>query len=154
LYIRAGWTPTQTSFFAGKYDSLRSAPAFGEIGDEFAFTYSMAQLDVLFRLIGKMDGERIIIGPSFGFVRKKHVRVVETEYLTGAQYLIEDGDIAGALATRVSVIIGAEYAWTPVKNLYLIPSLQVDYCPSAISTEQPMKSMMYKFLVSVAWQVF
>jgi hypothetical protein len=154
LYLRAGWTPTQTSFFAGKIDSLHSTVGVGEIGDEFAFTYSMVQLDLLFRLIGKMDGERIIIGPSFGFVRKKHARVIETEYPTGAQYLIEDGDIAGALATRVSIIIGAEYAWTPVKNLYLIPSIQIDYCPSNLSTEQPMKFTMYKFLVSVAWQVF
>ena len=154
LYLRGGWMPTRTTFFLGKTDSLRSGLGVGEIGEDFTFSYSMFQFDVLFRLIGKMDGERVFVGPSFGFVREKKVRIIETEYPTGRQYLLEDTEISGALATRVSIVIGAEYAFTPFKDLYIIPSLQVDYGPSAISSEQPLKMIMYKFLVNIAWQVF
>ncbi len=154
IYLRAGWQGTQTVFFAGRQDSLRTAAGYGEIGDELTLRYGLFHLDVLLRLIGRQDGERVFVGPSFGWARSRNVRVTETEYGPGKTYLIEEGEFAGATEMRTSIVIGAEYAFIPIKNLYIIPSLQVDYSPQKISSEHPLKMIMYKFLLSVSWQLF
>ncbi|MDH7516449.1 MAG: hypothetical protein QHI48_11320 [Bacteroidota bacterium] len=153
LYIRGGWHGTETVFFSGRRDSLHTPPGgFGEIGDELTLTYGLFHIDVLARLIGRQDGERVFVGPSFGWVRTKRIRVTETEYGPKKTYLLEEGELSSAIAMRTSIVIGAEYAFMPVKNLYVIPSLQVDYSPQKISADHPMKAVWYKFLLSVSWQ--
>ena len=154
LYLRAGWHPTQTVFFSGRKDSLKSIPAFGEIGDELTLRYALFHVDVLLRLIGRQDGERVFVGPSFNFVRSKRVRVTETEYASGVSYLIEEGELVGGESLRTSLVLGAEYAFVPLPDLYIIPSLQVDYSPQKLSTEHPIKAVFYKFLLTVAYQPF
>ena len=154
LYLRGGVQNTSTTFFMGRNDSLRSGTGTGNIGDELQLDYNLVHFDILLRLIGRQDGERVFVGPSFGFVRKKHVRLTETEYPTGAQYNLDDGDIEGGKSMRMSIIIGVEYAFVPLKNMYIIPSLQVDYTPQRISDVQLIRPTFYKFLVSVAYQIF
>lgn len=154
LYLRAGWHGTQTVFFSGRQDSLKSIQGYGDIGDELTLRYDLFHVDVLVRLIGRQDGERVFVGPSFNYVRSKRVRLIETEYQTGVSYMYEDGDLAGAASMRTSLVLGAEYAFVPLRNLYVIPSVQVDYSPQKLSTEHPIKAVFYKFLVTVAYQPF
>lgn len=154
LYLRAGWHRTETSFFTGRYDSLRSRTGQGEIGDELTVYYSMLTFDVLIRLIGRQDGERVYFGPSFGIVDTRRARVVETEYPTGAKYLFSDRDIESAHGVRRSFVIGAEYAFVPHKAIYIIPAIEIDYALQKLSTVQPLKPTFYKFLLSIAIQPF
>jgi len=154
LYLRAGWQNTSTGFFVGRTDSLRSIQAVGEIGDGMTLFYDLAHFDVLVRLIGKQDGERVFLGPSFGWVQQKRIRIIESEYETGKRFLLQDKDIADPINLRYSFVLGAEYAFVPFRELYIIPSLQVDYSLQKISTLQPLKPNFYKFLVSVAYQPF
>lgn len=154
LYLRAGMQTTSTLFTVGRVDSLRSQPVVGDLADELTVEYSLFSVDILLRLIGKLDGERIFVGPSFGFVRKKSAEITETELQTGYQYTIENGDIEGARTLRTSIVIGAEYAFIPTRNLFIIPSVQVDYSPQKITDLQPLRPVFYKFVLNVAYQLF
>lgn len=155
IYLRGSWQATRTEFFTGRTDSLRSLPGTtGDIGTDMELTYSMVQFDLLVRLIGKQDGERVFFGPSLGLVRQKRVRITDTEYETGTVYTVADGDYPSADAVRRSFVIGAEYAFIPLPGLYVIPSLQIDYALEKISDIQPLRPNFYKILVTVAYQLF
>lgn len=154
LYVRAGMQTTSTLFTVGRVDSLRSQPVIGDLVDELTVDYSLFSIDILLRLIGKLDGERIFVGPSFGFVRKKTAKITETELQTGYRYTIENEDIEGARTLRTSIVIGAEYAFIPMRNLFIIPSVQVDYSPQKITDLQPLRPVFYKFVLNVAYQLF
>ena len=154
LYLRAGWNSTKTTISSGRVDSLYTQQAVGEILDELTLYYTLFQVDVLVRLIGKQDGERIFLGPSFGFPVYNRAYVSETELSTGRQFLIQDTDVEGAKKMRTSLILGVEYAFVPVRNLYIIPSFQIDYSAQKISDAQPIRPLFYKFLISVSYQLF
>jgi hypothetical protein len=154
LYLRGSLHRTSTDFFVGRYDSLRSAQTVGSIGDDMTIHYSLATIDVLLRLIGHLDGERVYIGPSFGIVQQKRVHIVETEYATGTRWLLTNRDIEGARDLRVSIVIGAEYAFMPLRNLSIIPAIEIDYAPKKISDWQPLRVTFYRALIGVSYQVF
>ncbi|MDT8325354.1 MAG: hypothetical protein RRA94_14670 [Bacteroidota bacterium] len=122
--------------------------------------YDLLQFDFLLRLFGHIDGERVYLGPSFGFVREKHVRITDTELASGAVRLIEDGPLDIEHDLRVSFVIGAEYAFVPLRNLYVIPSLEVDYAFDKLVRERAgtpnfqLRPTFYKFYVTVAYQMF
>jgi hypothetical protein len=154
LLLRAGWHASETGFFSGRVDSLHSGPGTGDIGSDLTLEYSLVNVDLLLRLIGRMDGERVYVGPSFGLVQRKHVHLVDTEYDTGKQFPITDGNIEGGRNVRVSVVIGVEYAFTPLRNLFLIPAFEIDYSPNKISDIQPLRPTFYKLLLTIGYQVF
>ncbi len=160
LYLRAGLNSTSTAWFTARTDSLLSTPATGYVGSDLTFDYDLLNLDVLIRLIGRMDGERVYIGPSFGVVRKKNVRIVDTEISSGLATVVEDAPLDVEHDLRVSLIIGAEYAFTPMRNLYVIPALEVDYPFGKIlqeRTERPnfsMRPTFYKLLLTISYQLF
>jgi hypothetical protein len=60
----------------------------------------------------------------------------------------------------VSFVIGAEYAFIPFRNFYVIPAIEVDYSFSKIQQlrdENPSFSLrptFYKVLVTFAYQMF
>jgi hypothetical protein len=155
LYLRAGWNSTKVTISSGRLDTLYTIPNEpGELLDELYLHYTLFQFDLLLRLIGKQDGERIYLGPSFGYVLHKRAFVTETELATGRSFLLEDTDIQGAADMRLSLILGAEYAFMPFKNLYVIPAFEVDYAPKKISDDQPMRVVLYKLLLNVSYQLF
>ena len=154
LYLRAGWNSTKTTIGSGRIDSLYTQQTVGEILDELTLYYTLFQVDVLVRLIGRQDGERVFLGPSFGFPIHKRAYVTETELSTGHQFLIEDTDVEGAQKVRTSLILGVEYAFVPTNNLYIIPSFQIDYSAQKISETQPIRPLFYKFLVNISYQLF
>lgn len=154
LLLRAGYHKTVTKFFVGREDSLVFSPGIGDIGNDLTLTYSQLQIDVLLRLIGRLDGERVYFGLGYGLVDKQRVLLTETEYVNGTRSLIYSGDLEGKRSNRVSFIIGAEYALIPWKNLYVIPSFEIDYTVHRISSIQPLRPWMFKLLVSVGFQAW
>jgi hypothetical protein len=154
LYLRAGWNSTHVTISSGRVDSLYTQETVGELLDELTLYYTLFQVDVLVRLIGRQDGERIFLGPSFGFPIRKHAYVAETELSTGKKFLLEDRDVEGASSMRTSFVLGVEYAFVPVKNLYVIPSFQIDYSAQKISELQPIRPLYYKLLLSISYQLF
>jgi hypothetical protein len=155
LYLRAGWQGTSTSFFTGRVDSLRSqSGGYGDIGSELRLDYTLFQVDILARLIGRQNGERVFFGLGLGAVREKHVHITDAEYATGAVYTVTDSLLAGARTLRTSFVIGAEYAFVPLADVYVIPSLQIDYGLENISEVQPLRPNFFKFLVTIAFQPF
>lgn len=160
LYLRLSHNRSSSNWFTGRSDSLRSVPALGLVGSDLTFDYDVLSFDVLLRLFGRIDGERVYIGPSFGFVREKNIRITDTELRTGAVYLIEDDALALDHRMRMSFIIGAEYAFVPLKDLYVIPSFEIDYSFSKLENERSarpnfsMKPTFYRFFVTIAYQVF
>ncbi len=156
LLLRGAWHKTVTKFFVGREDSLvfSPTPAVGEIGDDLTLTYSVVQFDVLLRLIGRQDGERVYFGLGYGRTDRQQVLLTETEYANGTRSLIFDGPLEGRRSDRVSFIIGAEYAWYPLKNLSLIPAFEIDYTVHRISTVQPLRPTFFKLLVSVGYQLW
>jgi len=160
LYLRFGRNETSTSWFTGRTDSLWSITAEGIIGSDLTFEYNLTNFDVLLRLYGHIDGERVYLGPSFGFVERKHILLTDTEFDTGAQHVIENGDLQLEHDLRVSFVIGGEYAFIPFKNFYVIPAFEVDYSFEKLVNlrdENPSFSWrptFYKLLVTFAYQVF
>ena len=160
IYLRFGRNHTSTDWFTGRTDSLRSIAATGLVGSDLTFDYDLLHFDLLLRLFGNIDGERVYLGPSFGFVQRKHIRVIDSELATGKRYLIEDAELAVDHDLRVSFVIGAEYAFIPFKNVYVIPAIEVDYAFDKILQprgERPnfsMRPTFYKFYVTLAYQLF
>jgi hypothetical protein len=154
LYLRAGITRTSTNFFDGRMDSLKHSSGYGEIGNDLNLRYDVANLDILVRLIGHMDGERVYFGLGLDRVLKKDVLLTETEYDTDTKVLIKHGVLTEGREWRTSFIIGAEYAFVPFKNLYIIPALEIDYGLNKMSTQQPLRPSFYRFLVNVSYQIF
>lgn len=160
IYLRLGRNHTSTDWFTGRIDSLRSIAAAGLVGSDLTFDYDLLHFDLLLRLFGRIDGERVYLGPSFGFVQRKHVRVIDTELRTGKRYLIEDVPLAVDHDLRVSFVIGAEYAFIPFRNVYVIPAFEVDYAFDKIlqpRSERPnfsFRPTFYKFYVTLAYQLF
>ncbi|MBN1448417.1 MAG: hypothetical protein JXA28_10845 [Bacteroidetes bacterium] len=160
IYLRAGRNRTSTEWFTGRSDSLRSTAGIGLVGSTMTLDYDLMHVDLLLRLFGHIDGERVYLGPSFGFVREKKVRIYDSELATGRNYLIEDGDLQVDHDLRVSFVIGAEYAFIPLKNLYVIPAIEVDYAFSKILQDRStrpnfsLRPTFYRFYVTVAYQLF
>ena len=158
LYLRAGRNSASTDWATARTDSTSGST--GYILSDMVFDYDILHLDFLLRLIGSMDGERVYIGPSFGLVRKKHVLITDTDLTTGAKRVVEDGPLDVEHDLRLSMVIGAEYAFVPFKNLYVVPALEVDYAFSKILQERStrpnfvFRPTYYKFLVTVSYQVF
>jgi hypothetical protein len=154
LYLRAGTQNMKTNFFNGEVDSLESVPEVGEIGYDMDFTFNIVHVDVLFRLIGDNEGERVYFGPSFGYVQKKQITVRKEEFLTGFTRVLEDRDMPGADNFFPTFVIGAEYAYVPVKDLYLIPAIEVNFGWEKVSSLQRLRATYYRLLFNVSYQVF
>ncbi len=160
VYLRLSRNKTSTSWTTARIDSLRSIQDEGVVTSELTFDYDIVSFDFLLRLFGHIDGERVYIGPSFGFVRNKHVLVTDAEYKTGKVWLIEDDQIDVEHDLRMSFIIGAEYAFVPLKNLYVIPAIEIDYSFGKIINERTtrptfsLKPTFYRMYVTLAYQMF
>jgi hypothetical protein len=160
IYLRLGLHQTTTDMFSGRFDSLRSARDAGSIGSDLRLQFDLVNFDVLLRLIGRQDGERVFTGLSFGFVRNTHVRLTDTEYGTGATYIIEDKALEEARNMYAFFVIGVEYAFIPLRNLYLIPSMEINYSLNKIMKDVPprptyaMRPIFYKILLTAAVQIF
>lgn len=160
LYLRAGWRPSTTDWYSSRTDSLHSHPGVGDILSELTIEYNLFRVDALFRLIGRMDGERIYVGPSFGFVQRKHTRIVDIELDGEAETVIEDGELAVDQNVRVSIIIGLEYAFYIAHNLYLIPAVEVDYPfekminDTAPKPDFELRPVFYSVQMSLAYHLF
>jgi hypothetical protein len=160
LYLRFGWRPSSTDWFTSRSDSLHSTPGVGDIGTNLTFQYDMMRLDALFRLIGRMDGERIYMGPSFGFVQTAHVRIVDIELATNKTFVMQDEDLPLTSDLRVSIILGVEYAFHVARNLYLIPALEVDYPFEKLIDDTPpkpeyeLRPVFYSVQLSASYQLF
>jgi hypothetical protein len=160
LLLRVGINNSSSSWETGRNDSLWTSPEIGTIFSNLIFEYELLSFDVLARLIGAMDGPRLLVGPSFSAVKRKHLRIVDEEFVSGAQRVVEDGDLQVDQETRISMILGFEYAFTPVHNLYVIPSFEVDY-PFAkllnqdgVDPDFSLRPIFYRLLVSVSYQLF
>ncbi len=160
LYLRLSRNKTSTEWSSGRNDSLRSVQRAGTVISDLTFDYDLLSFDVLLRLFGHIDGERVYLGPSFGFVRDKHIRVTDTELSTNKIWLIEDDQLDVEHSLRVSFVIGAEYAFVPLKNLYVIPALEIDYPFGKIANERlerpnfSIRGTFYRFYVTFAYQMF
>jgi len=154
LYLRAGGQRMNTNFFNGKIDSLKSLPKTGEIGYSMDFAFDIVHFDLLIRLIGNNEGERVYFGPSFGFVGKKHITLKRTELETGFEETLQDQEMPGADSFFPTFVVGAEYAFVPVKNLYIIPALEVNFGWEKVSEVQRLRATYYRLLVNVSYQVF
>ena len=160
LLLRLGLNTTSSKWETARNDSLWSRPEIGTVLSELTYDYHLLTFDVLARLIGSMDGARVIVGPSFGVVKRNHVRVVDREYTSGAERVVEDGDLQVDHDLRVSMIIGFEYAFTPLRNLYMIPSFEVDYPFQRLANEDGvrpefrLRPIFYKMMFSVSYQIF
>jgi hypothetical protein len=160
IYLRLGLQNTRTDMFSGRYDSLRSVKDAGNIGSDLRLQFDLVNFDVLLRLIGRHDGERVFTGLSFGFVKDAHIKLTDTEYQTGVVYPVEDGALQDTRSMYTFFVIGAEYAIIPLKNVYLIPSFEINYALNKIYKELPprptfsMRPILYKLLFTVAYQIF
>lgn len=160
LYLRLSRNRTRTAWFTGRIDSLRSTPEVGLVGSDLTFDYDLLAFDLLLRLYGRIDGERVYIGPSFGFVRDKRVFITDTELLTGKAWLIEDDQLDVEHSLRVSFVIGAEYAFVPLPNLFVIPAFEIDYAFAKITNERferpnfNIRPTFYRLYLTLAYQVF
>lgn len=160
VYLRLSRNKTSTSWSTARVDSLRSVQEVNFVVSDLTFDYDLLSLDVLLRLFGHIDGERVYLGPSFGFVRDKHVRITDSEMSTGKVWLIEDDQLDVTHSLRMSFVIGAEYAFVPFKNLYVIPALEIDYAFGKIFNERNerpsfnLKPTFYRFYVTLAYQIF
>jgi hypothetical protein len=160
LYLRLSRNRTHTVWSTGRADSLRSVQDLGLVASDLTLDYDVLAFDLLLRLYGRIDGERVYVGPSFGFVRDKHVRVTDTELSTGKIWLIEDGTLDVEHSLRMSFVIGAEYAFVPIKNLFVIPAFEIDYSLAKIANERlerpnfSIKPTFYRLYLTLAYQVF
>lgn len=160
VYLRLSRNRTRTAWFTGRNDSLRSTRVLGTVGSDLTLDYDVLAFDLLFRLYGRIDGERVYIGPSFGFVRDKKVFLTDTEFSTGKVWLIEDGQLDVEHSLRMSFVIGAEYGFVPLPNLFVIPAFEIDYSFAKITNERierpnfSIKPTFYRVFVTVAYQVF
>ncbi|MBE0643711.1 MAG: hypothetical protein IH600_06490 [Bacteroidetes bacterium] len=160
IYLRVSRNQSSTSWTTARADSLRSVQALGFVSSELKFDYDILSFDVLLRLFGHIDGERVYIGPSFGFVRNKHIRVTDTELSTQKVWLIEDDQLDVEHSLRMSFVIGAEYAFVPFPNIYVIPAIEIDYSFSKIVNERverptfSLKPTFYRMYVTFAYQMF
>ena len=152
LYLRAGVQNMETNFFNGKIDSLKSAQQIGEIGFGMDFSFHITHIDILIRLIGKNEGERVYFGPSFGIVNKKQIVVRRTEFLTGYEEVLQDQEMPGTDDYFPTFVIGGEYAFVPVRNLYLIPAIEVNFGWERISEIQRLRTVYYRLLFNVSYQ--
>lgn len=157
LYLRAGVNDASTEWSTARSDSLATGGV-GYVISDMTFDYNLLNVDLLFRLIGSMDGERVYIGPSFGIVRKKNVRIIDTDLTSGISRVTEDAPLDVEHDLRLSMVIGAEYAFVPLKNLYVVPAIEVDYAFGKIIQDRSarpnfvLRPTYYKFLVTVAYQ--
>jgi hypothetical protein len=160
IYLRLSRNESSTDWFTGRSDSLRSVQKVGLVGSDFTFDYDILSVDILLRLFGHIDGERVYLGPSFGFVRNKNIRITDTELSTGKIWLIEDEQLDVEHDLRLSFVIGAEYAFVPLKNLFVIPAFEIDYSFGKLLNERPerpnfsLKSTFYRLYVTFAYQIF
>ncbi|MCB2203770.1 hypothetical protein KQI65_03410 [bacterium] len=160
IYLRLARNQSSTSWAVGRTDSLFSTAGTGTLINDLTFNYDLLQFDVLLRLFGRIDGERVYIGPSFGFVQKKRILLTESEVETGAVRLIEDGPIAVEHDLRMSFVIGAEYAFVPFRNIYVIPAIEVDYAFDKLLRDESTapafswRPTFYRAYVTVAYQMF
>ncbi len=159
FYLRAGANNASSDWATARADSLSTGTT-GYIVSDMIFDYNILHFDFLLRLIGNMDGERVYIGPSFGVVRRKHVLITDTELSTDMKRVVEDGPLDVDHDLRLSMVIGAEYAFVPAKNLYVVPALEVDYAFSKIIQDRGgrpnfmFRPTYYKFLLTVSYQLF
>jgi hypothetical protein len=160
IYLRLSRNESSTTWSTARADSLRSVQDVGFVSSDLTFDYDLLSLDVLLRLFGHIDGERVYLGPSFGFVRDKHIRVTDTELSTGKIWLIEDEQLDVEHSLRMSFVIGAEYAFVPFENLYVIPAIEIDYAFGKILNERiarpnfSLKPTFYRLYVTFAYQMF
>jgi hypothetical protein len=160
IYLRLGRNKTSTDWASGRNDTLWTTSDLGVILSDMTINYDLMQFDFLLRLFGHIDGERVYLGPSFGFVKEKHVRVTDTEIGSGAMRVIEDGPLDIEHDLRVSFVIGAEYAFVPLRNLYVIPAFEVDYSFDKLIQDRAgrpnftLRPTFYKFYVTLAYQIF
>jgi hypothetical protein len=160
IYLRLGLHKTSSLMSSGRVDSLRSIKDMGNVVSDLQLRFDLANFDVLLRLIGKQDGERVFTGISLGFVKTTHVKLTDTEYQTGAVYTFEDHPLVDALNMYSFFVIGAEYAFVPIKNLYLIPSFEIDYGLQKLYKETvprptfSYRPIYYKILLTTAYQIF
>ncbi|MAT39027.1 MAG: hypothetical protein CL946_05425 [Ectothiorhodospiraceae bacterium] len=153
IYLRAGVHLSETNFFNGKYDSLSNGEL-GAIGFDMDFTFNLVQFDILLRLIGNNDGERVYFGLGLGFVQDKNITLTRSELQTGMTEVLQDQPMPGADDLFPLFIIGGEYALIPLPNLYVIPALEIQYGFQDISTLQDLKAVYYRALVTVSYQAF
>ncbi len=158
IVLRGGIARSSTNFEDGRMDSLITTPGFGEVIDDLNLRLDLVQLDVLVRLIGRHDGERVYFGYGLGWVDRQDVVLKETEYGSNGrpigEYLITKRSLEGGRAIRQSFIIGAEYAFVPTRNLYLIPAFELDYSLKKLSDVHPLRPSFYRLLITVSWQAF
>jgi hypothetical protein len=160
VYLRLARNRTRTGWFTGRIDSLRSVQEVGFVGSDLTLDYDVLSFDLLLRLYGRIDGERVYIGPSFGFVRDKRVVVTDTELNNGKIWLIENEQLDVEHSLRMSFVIGAEYAFVPLPSLFVIPAFEIDYSFAKIANERierpnfSLKSTFYRLFLTVAYQVF
>lgn len=151
IYIRTGWYSSSVAFDAARSDSLRSGGGVGAMAEDLTIESDITQLDVLLRLIAEEDGIRLLAGPSFSFVNRTHVELVETEFSSGKKYTIESGELSDARNTRYGFILGIEYAYIPMNHVYVIPALLFNYGVKYISTSQLLRPLTYNFSLSIAY---
>jgi hypothetical protein len=154
LYVRAGAQNMETNFFNGQIDSIKSTNDLGYIGYDMDFSFDIFHLDILIRLIGENEGERVYFGPSFGYVQKRHITVKRTELETGEAQLLQDQAMPGSDNFFPTFVIGGEYAFIPMKNLYLIPAIEVNFGWEKISNVQRLRTNYYRLLFNISYQIF
>lgn len=152
LYLRLGKFSADIVYESARYDSLRSEKKLGDMFDDMTLSFSMTYFEVLLRLIAEEDGVRLFAGPSFGFIDKKHVVLIETEAMSGNRYTIENGELLYAKATRYGFVLGLEYAFIPIEKIYILPSFALDYGLNRISEVQPIRPLLYNVSLSIAYQ--
>ncbi len=152
IYLRAGMLSASVSFQGGRKDTLRSTREVGEMFDDLTLDVQMTTIDIILRLIAQEDGFRILAGPTFGFIKKSNVVLLETETGTGKQYTIEKNELGGPVDTRYGFLLGLEYAFIPISHIYILPALIFDYGLNSISTIHSLRPLYYNFTLSVAYQ--
>ena len=152
IYLRASVESQSLAFESARKDTLRSIKEYGEMTDDLTIESDLIQFDLLLRLIAEEQGVRLLAGPSFGFSKKSRARILETELKTGVAYTVEDGDLQEERRTRYGFIFGIEYAFIPIKGIYIIPALIFRYGMHSISNAQSLRLLNYTLNISLAYQ--
>lgn len=152
LFIRFGISSSVIKFEGARYDSLHSIQALGTMLDNLTIRYNILNLEVLLRLTAQENGIRILAGPTFGFVKKKQVELIETEVDSQQSFLIEKGDVVDAVPVRYGFLLGIEYALIPVKHVFVIPSFSLDYAFNKISLQQSVRPVFFHVSINIAYQ--
>ena len=120
--------------------------------DDLSIVYNILNLEVLLRLTAEENGVRVLAGPTFGFVQKKQIELIETEVDSRQSFLIEKGDLTDAVPVRYGFLLGIEYAFIPMKQVFVIPALSLDYAFNKISLQQSVRPVFFNLSVNIAFQ--